>query len=129
MDEHKQTTGHWPNFKSGNVIGTSETWSGLNAALKKGNRGLPGGSTLAEVLTEHRGVRHLGNLSTLTTEQILAWADKHKQATGELPRMRSGRIRGTDETWAGINHALRIGYRGLPGGTTLVRLLAEHRRI
>jgi len=32
------------------------------------------------------------------------------------------------DTWRQIDHALRDGFRGLRGGSSLVRLLAQHRR-
>ena len=34
---------------------------------------------------------------------------------------------GTDETWAGINYALKQGKRGLHGNISLVKPLAAHR--
>ena len=37
----------------------------------------------------------------------------------------SGRIGGTDQHWQTIDQALRKGYRGLPGGGSLARLLFE----
>src|SRR5262249_52289094 len=64
----------------------------------------------------------------LTVEQILAWADAHKARTGAWPQARSGPIpEAPGETWAGINMALYKGYRGLPPGSSLARLLAENR--
>jgi hypothetical protein len=64
----------------------------------------------------------------LSIEQVLAWADAHRDATGRWPTAASGCIAGVpDETWASINDALRRGLRGLPGGGSLPDLLAEHR--
>ena len=51
-----------------------ETWLQVEAALSKGLRRLLGGSSLAQILAEYRGVRNLGNLPPLTVEQIVAWA-------------------------------------------------------
>jgi hypothetical protein len=59
--------------------------------------------------------------------QILGWADAHHERTGQWPKATSGRVEGTAETWAGISGALREGRRGLPGGSSLSLLLAEHR--
>jgi hypothetical protein len=43
--------------KSGAIIDApGETWSGVNAALERGNRGLPGGSSLARLIKKHLGV-------------------------------------------------------------------------
>jgi hypothetical protein len=126
-DTHHASTGDWPNQETGQVTGTEETWAGVNSALDRGNRGLPGGSSLANLLAERRGVRNRKNLPPLTTQQILAWADAHKTATGSWPNNKSGQVTGTGETWAGINAALHRGSRGLPGGSSLAKLFAEHR--
>ncbi len=126
-DEYKTMTGDWPNARSGDVAGTNEKWSAINASLKVGNRGLPRGSSLAELLAEHRGLRNHMKLSPLTIEQILRCADSYNAATGTWPKRNSGRITNTDETWAGINTALMQGQRGLSGGSSLPKLLAEYR--
>jgi hypothetical protein len=64
----------------------------------------------------------------LTVEQILAWADAHHARTGEWPEARSGPVLGEPgETWPAVNLALSRGGRGLPGGSSLVRLLARRR--
>ena len=56
-DSHKKRSGHWPSFQSGAVHdGTGGlTWRIINNALRFGRRGLQGGSSLAQVLAEHRG--------------------------------------------------------------------------
>jgi superfamily II DNA or RNA helicase len=128
-DAHKATSGNWPSQKSGRVCDTGETWAGLSSTLLRGGRGLPGGSTLANLLAEYRGVRNHMDLPPLTIQQILAWSDEHKKTTGCWPGKTSGQIVGTDEKWDGINAALRIGRRGLPGGSSLAVLLAEHRNV
>ena len=128
-DAHKALTGRWPNLRSERPNGMDETWAGINAALSRGNRGLPGGSSLPKLLAEHRNVRNIVDLPPLTIKQILQWADTHKKATGHWPSQYSGQVTGTDETWSGVNHAIRIGSRGLPGGSSLAKLLAEHRSV
>ena len=56
-DDHYARTGGWPTVTSGDVIGQPyETWAGVNAALKHGRRGLPGGASLFRLLSEKRGV-------------------------------------------------------------------------
>jgi hypothetical protein len=61
--------------------------------------------------------------------QILAWADAHHDRTGKWPSHRSVLVSDVvDETWSGIDTALRLGYCGFPGGDTLARLLDRHRR-
>ena len=128
-DSHKKKTGGWPKTKSGQVIGTSEIWNRIDSALQQGQRGLDAGSSLAKLLAEYRGVRHRFDLSDLTIRQILFWVDAHKAETGEWPNQKSGPVKSTDEKWAGIDAALSLGRRGLPRGSSLAKLLAEHRAV
>lgn len=60
---------------------------------------------MAGLLAEHRGYRNIQDLPDLTLEQILAWADQHKERTGEFPTRNSGGVESADETWAGIAHS------------------------
>ena len=124
-DAHKAATGDWPTKSSGQVTGTDESWVRINGALQQGQRGFPGGSSLPKLLSEYRGIRNAQDLPPLTVEQILAWADAHKKVTGHWPSVKSAPPNGTDETWAGINAALNRGNRGLPGGSSLPKLLTE----
>lgn len=130
-DAHHRRTGRWPVENSGHVVDAphSETWLAVTSALREGGRGLPGGSSLAELLREHRGVRNLHRLPPLTVKEILAWADAHHARTGTWPMKKDGRIPGTDETWLAIDAHLRHGGRGLAGGTSLAKFLARHRRV
>jgi hypothetical protein len=97
--------------------------------LQKGYRGLPGGSSLAKLLAEHRGATgHLSPRGPLTVEQILVWAEAHRERVGKWPTIDSGSvIDGDGETWVAIDRALRRGSRGLPSGLSLPRLLKKHR--
>ena len=64
----------------------------------------------------------------LSVEQVLAWADAHRSRTGAWPSAVSGPVRDAPvETWGAVDQALRKGLRGLPGGWSLDRLLAERR--
>jgi hypothetical protein len=64
----------------------------------------------------------------LEIEQILVWADAHHARTGEWPTAMSGLIpEAPGETWTAVHLAIRRGGRGLPGGSSLPRLLREHR--
>jgi hypothetical protein len=57
-DAHHRRTGRWPTTKSGPVEGThDEKWHLIAAALREGNRGLPAGLTLRQLLAKHRGAR------------------------------------------------------------------------
>lgn len=130
-DAHCKRTGSWPNLNSGPITGTlDETWRRVDSALRIGLRGLPGGSSLARLLAERRGVRNRSCLPYLTIKQILTWADAHRRRTGSWPTSESGPIHGAPgETWKAIDHALRLGMRSLPGGSSLSRLLARQRGV
>jgi hypothetical protein len=128
-DAHQTTTSEWPTLNSGQVIGTDDTWAKIDSSLRAGVRGLPGGSSLAKLLAEHRSVRNIMDLPPLTIKQILAWVDAHKAVIGDWPKMNSGQVSGTNETWLGIDDSLRAGRRGLPGDSSLPALLAENRDV
>jgi hypothetical protein len=130
-DAHFKRTGQWPTHKSGTIVDApDETWEGVTDALHRGCRGLPGGSSVAQVLAEHRGVRNSAAVPQLTTEMILTWADVHQRRTGEWPHFDSGPITDApDETWNAVQVALQVGLRGLDGGSTLARLLAQERGV
>jgi len=128
-DAHFKRTGQWPHAKSGPITNApSETWNSVTLALYQGGRGLPGGSSLPQLLEKHRGMRNRKNLPRFSVPQILAWADEHFERIGKWPTHKSGAIVDVpDETWAGVTDALHRGLRGLPVGSSLARLLAEHR--
>jgi hypothetical protein len=85
-----------------------------------GNRGLPGGSSLARLVAEKRQVPNRRLLPRLTEVCILAWADAHRRRTGEWPTARSGPVAGEPgEKWYKLDLALCLGLRELPGGDTL----------
>ena len=66
-------------------------------------------------------------LPGLTEEQILAWAEAHNRRNGSWPKKDSGPIDGEPgETWNGVQIALMRGRRGLPGGSSLARLIKGH---
>jgi hypothetical protein len=127
-DAHRAATGRWPKCNSGPIAGTrGETWTKINDALHRGSRGLPGGSSLAQLLSERRRVWNRRVQPRLTVEQILAWAEAHHAAHGQWPTIASGPVAGApDETWLRIHGALLKGNRGLPGGESLKRLLDAH---
>jgi len=130
-DTHYKKTGEWPNRNTGDVIGVSgEKWMNIQNALSVGLRSLPGGSSLAQLLAENRGVQNISALPDLTVKQILQWADAHHQKTGRWPKSSSGKVLGASgETWANVHGSLSRGHRGLPGGSTLAQLLAAKRGI
>jgi hypothetical protein len=127
-DAHRARTGRWPRRDSGPVAGApGEDWANIRQALEKGLRRLPGGQTLAQLLAQHRGVPKPGR-PPLTEEQVVAWARAHHAATGCWPNAASGPVADAPgENWRALNTALQGGGRGLPGGSSLARLLARYR--
>jgi len=128
-DKYHARTGKWPNTTSGRVPGPDgPNWNLLDAALRDGLRGLPGGSSLAKLFAEHRGHRNILDLPPLTTKQILAWADQWRRDFGAWPTADSGAIPDAPvDTWRSVNRALYEGLRSFPGGSSLAQLLAERR--
>ena len=128
-DANHRRTGQWPGdapIPVEDALG--ETWAGLNTALRNGRRGLPGGTSLARLLAEQRGVRSCRYPPPLSEKQILAWADWHRERTGAWPSYRSGPVEGTpSETWRMADTALLRGSRGLRGERSLASLLAGKR--
>jgi hypothetical protein len=128
-DAYHARTGTWPKRNSGPVQeAIGEMWAAVDQALVHGCRGLAGGSSLLRLLAAHRGVRHRLEAPALTREGILAWADAYHARMERWPNRETGAIvEAPGETWCGVNIALRRGNRGLPSGSSLVQLLAEHR--
>ena len=130
-DAHHKRTRQWPKLNTGSIPeAKGESWSSVNSALRRGIRGLTGGSSLAQMLLEKRNVRNHLHLPKLAVEQILAWADTHHAHTGQWPTTKSGLIEDTaGENWAKISAALVEGLRGLSPGSSLAQLLAQHRGV
>jgi hypothetical protein len=128
-DAWRKRTGEWPNAEPVVIPGTPGfSWRCIDRALRLGGKGLPGGSSLAQLLTARRAVRNVARLPRLTLEQILEWADAHFRREGVWPLAESGAIaKAVGETWSVVDKALRRGLRGLPGGSSLRRLLAQER--
>jgi hypothetical protein len=126
--QHRQT-GKWPSTYCGPVLDSPEDdWQSVDHALRRGHRGLAGGSSLAKLLRECRHGLKRSDAPPLKIEQILAWADAHHERTGKWPHGQSGPVVGADETtWTAVDAALRHGCRGLPGGSSLAKLLTKER--
>ncbi len=130
-DAWHASCGAWPTRNCGRIPGTlGEKWQNVDMALRRGSRGLPGGSSLARLLAAERGVRNMHALPRLRIRVILAWCDAWYQRTGSWPKTDDGRIpEAPDETWPCVDAALRDGLRGLKGGSSLPRLLAKYRGV
>lgn len=95
-----------------------------------GSRGLRGGMSIVRLLAKHRGLRNRSSPPPLSVEQILAWADTHRQRTGSWPTSGTGAVEDAPgETWNAIDIALSKGTRGLPSGSGLSTLLEKHRHV
>jgi hypothetical protein len=128
-DAYHARHGTWPKYNSGPIPESpNDSWQKVHAALRNGLRGLSPGSSLAQLLAEHRGVRYQRNLPRLRGKVILKWADTFHARTGRWPTRRSGPIpEAPGENWNRVNFALAVGARGLPGGSTLTQFLSQHR--
>ena len=127
-DRHRRRTGSWPTKDAGPIPRSGgDTWIRIDEALLRGRRGRPGGTTLVQLLARHRGRPYRRKGPDLTIEQILEWAEAHSQRTDKWPTQGSGPVRGVaGERWGNIQSALYKGSRGLPGGSSLARLLDKH---
>lgn len=128
-DAHCRRTGFWPRPTSGPVVGVDgESWRAIAATLTRGGRGLRGGGTLSQLLCRHRRVRPYQRKPSLTVREILAWADAYYARSGRWPSGRSGTIaEDPSHSWWNIDSALRNGHLGLPGGSSLKKLLSRRR--
>lgn len=128
MDEFKRQTGRWPEITSGAIPeANGETWRSVYEALHLGRRGLPAGQTFGSLLAQHRGVFNHENRPPLTVSQILGWARAYRRRTRKWPHATSGSLpESPTDTWERLDTALRNGARGLPGESSLARLLLEH---
>ncbi len=129
-DDFNDRRGRYPHENDGRIKQADLTWAAVSLGLKRGYRGLPGGTTLAQLLWDRRGVRNKTHPPRLSIAQILRWADEHHRSTGHWPTHETGPIPNTpDETWLAVECALRDGARGLRGRSSLAQLLAARRRV
>src|SRR5690606_15074696 len=92
-EAHRRATGRYPDAHAGPVADApGESWSEIDAALRHGRRGLPGGTTLARLFGRSLDPAAKGPRPTLTGAQVLAWADAHPEATGRWPTRASGPV-------------------------------------
>ncbi len=65
----------------------------------------------------------------ITIDDIVAWADAYHAKHGKWPTQKSGTIPESGETWRRISRCLCEGFRGLPAGSSLPKLLQKHRGV
>lgn len=128
---YRDKYGRWPSGKLADAASeTGETWIALDVLLRRGGRGLPGGTSLARLLQTHCGRPMRLKSRPISVEEILQWADDLHARTGKWPTARSGQISGAPpdvRSWSSVNDGLRHGGRGLPDGSSLVLLLERER--
>ena len=120
--------GRWPDQKSGAIPGRTENWKSIDQALRAGFRGLEPGGSLAQLLEKHGRKISAMNRERLSLRRVREWGAAYQMHHGAPPNKRSGIVEGTDENWAAIDQSLRVGTRGLPGGSSLHRLFGRGRR-
>ncbi len=128
-DAHKKVTGEWPTAGSGMILHSpNEDWGLLSRSMRRGMRGLNEAISLSKLLERERAVPHRFRCE-LTEELVLTWADAYKEEKGVYPGGKSLEPipQSPGDKWRHIDHALREGHRGLPGGSSLAMLFAEHR--
>ncbi len=130
-DAWQARTGQWPMGSSGDIPDSDGiNWVIVDHALRKGMPGLPGGSSIARLLAQKRGVPNEKDLPPFRISEILGWADAYHARHNKWPKPNSGVIpEAPRETWLKVQTALNSGVRGLPGGSTLARLLAARRGV
>jgi superfamily II DNA or RNA helicase len=127
---HHQRTTSAPTVESGGVLDeqgepVGENWGAINAALRKGLRGLPGGSSVFTLVKQCGLAR-----PPLSEERIVGWIKSHHERTGKAPTLGSGTVldekgEPIGESWGAIDVALRDGFRGLPGGSSIAQLINQ----
>jgi hypothetical protein len=127
-DEHHSRTGKWPVVMSGQIPRQTHTWAAINEALKHGRCGLPGGTSVAKFLRQHRGSAYDKRVVQFTEKQILEWAEEFFKRQRRWPTAKAGYWPPAKVPWSTINRALVHGKQGLPGGSSLSALLKSRRR-
>ena len=115
---------------TGSLEAPGEEWRNVDAALREGLRGLRAGPSLPRLLAQERGARNEKDLPPFRIPEILQWADAYHTRHGTWPTHQAGPIpEAPGETWIRVQKALYDGLRGLPGGSSLTRLLAQQRGV
>src|SRR5262249_30449038 len=131
LDAHHARKGDWPHCRTGAISeAPGENWFAVDSALRAGGRGLPGGLSIAKLLEARRGVRNTNRPPPLNIPDILTWIDAFFVREGYYPNVHTGPIpEAPGETWQAVHDALLVGHRGLPGGSSLAKLLAKERGV
>ncbi|HWL95256.1 MAG TPA: hypothetical protein VNT79_17180 [Phycisphaerae bacterium] len=130
VQRHFERTGRWPQARSEQIPGSDgDTWNTVDYAMSRGNRGLRTRKTLAQFVADIRGEAAMRRMGPLNLRSILLWARAFHRRNGRWPDRYSGKVfDAPDEKWIAVDAALRHGWRGLKGGTSLKALLAREQK-
>jgi hypothetical protein len=121
-----ENEGRFPTQRTaGFPTAVAPSWALVNEALSKGHRGLPGGSSLADLIRrafpEDRREK-----ADLDERVIRGWLERWKAEHGEFPTRDAGEVPyAPGETWGAVDRALRDGLRELGGGSSLAKLVGQ----
>lgn len=120
-DAYKAEFGKLPSSLSGDIRGTADTWQRVDSRMKT----KPGGSSLSKTLTRlyHRSVK----VDETNPAELRRYAALYKAEFGESPNLKSGNIRGTSDTWAGVGGRLRVKGGSLP--QSFSEMFSGHARV
>jgi hypothetical protein len=131
-DLHQLRTGEWPTSRTGPILDQPDrTWESVQTALIKGTCGLPGGSSLHQLLVAKRRAKDPRlTVPDLTLPQVLKWVDSHWARTGRWPHRDDGSVADCPQiSWGTIDRRMRRGELLLPRGTTLATWLRDVRGV
>jgi len=130
VDAFHRRTGRFPTQTSGVAIPKHGiSWESINRRLANWPFSKdPTATSLHRLVCESRGLINLRDLPRLTKRMVLEWARAHRRRTGDWPDRHAGPIPGSfpGDTWSRVDAALYYGRRGMKGGSSLARLLADH---
>ena len=99
------------------------TWNDINNALRYGLRGIAGGSSLSNFIQQEFDKRNKKRLPELTEKMIIAWMEEYARIKGYPPKRDAGNVKSAPgEVWNNLDVALKMGRRGLSGGSSLDKL-------
>lgn len=123
MLEYKRINGKFPTDKT-KCTCKFGLWKTIGIALFTGSRGLPGGSSLAKLRRRNTGI-DTGRKSGISLTEDLVWQEilAFKKANGIFPSTNTKPKTSFGITWSAMSGNLSSGYYGLPGGSSLAKLI------
>ena len=108
---HFELTEVYPHEKSTWILDGSDSWAAISAALREGLRGLPGGTSLAQLLDKAGLKANSADRSYPSLMEIIKAAEEFKELNnGNLPSRESGVFPNyLDLTWGKIDAGLKRG--------------------